>query len=84
MSHHGYFSIFHSLKKRDPERGSHSDQLLLAFIRRANLDAFWSKVMPSKRHREERHAAWRPSVGYNREPTPDIPDSMASALVDWF
>lgn len=35
--------IFRVLRKLEPDAGSHSDRLLLACIRRANLDAFWSR-----------------------------------------
>ena len=36
--------VFRRLHQRDPEPRSNSDNLLLAFIRRANLDAFWSRA----------------------------------------
>ena len=35
--------VFRRLHQRDPEPRSNSDNLLLAFIRRANIDAFWSR-----------------------------------------
>ena len=36
--------VFHKLKKRDPNSNSEADKVLLAYIRRANLDAFWSRA----------------------------------------
>jgi hypothetical protein len=36
--------IFRKLKSRTPIPGSHSDDLLLACIRRVNLDTFWSRT----------------------------------------
>ena len=35
--------IFRKLRKRSPDFASHGDDLLLACIRRINLDAFWSR-----------------------------------------
>ena len=35
--------IFIKLKKRYPRKGSREDRLLSETIRRANLDAFWSR-----------------------------------------
>ena len=35
--------IFRRLRKRDPEEIVKKDRNLLAYIRRANLDAFWSR-----------------------------------------
>ena len=34
---------FRNLQKRSPKPNSKSDSLLLAYIRRANLDALWSR-----------------------------------------
>ena len=36
--------IFHKLKRRVPINNSQRDKLLLAVIRRMNLDAFWSRA----------------------------------------
>ena len=36
--------IFRKLKGRDSKSSSESDNLLLEFIRRANMDAFWSRA----------------------------------------
>jgi hypothetical protein len=36
--------VFRKLKHRNPIPASHQDDLLLACIRRANLDAFWSRA----------------------------------------
>ena len=35
--------VFRKLKKRDPREESEADKYLKCFIRRANLDAFWSR-----------------------------------------
>jgi hypothetical protein len=34
---------FHRLRGEAPDGRSHQDQILLSYIRRANLDAFWSR-----------------------------------------
>jgi len=36
--------VFRRLRQVVPDMGSHSDRLLLMYIRRANLDAFWSRA----------------------------------------
>ena len=36
--------IFRKLKGRNSKSSSESDKLLLEFIRRANMDAFWSRA----------------------------------------
>ena len=36
--------VFRRIKGMDPDVNSHSDTLTLSYIRRANLDAFWSRA----------------------------------------
>ena len=36
--------VFRRLRQGEPNKSSYSDNLLLKYIRRANLDAFWSRA----------------------------------------
>ena len=46
--------IFRKLRAQDPDLTSHTDTLLLAVIRRANLDAFWSSASSTVASRRSR------------------------------